>query len=87
MNMKRFQRILNTDQSDWVVNHINYYPVTKTAVLVINHVGKDPGKFRQMFGTDGKFIQKQAAALIDLAQKHGPKVRPHIKQVAVDVKG
>jgi hypothetical protein len=87
MNMKRFQRLLNEGQDDWIVNYVRYYPINKTVVLVIDHIGPDPSKMRQLLRLDKKFVRDQAAGLVELAYKYGPLVRPHIKQVAVDVKG
>ena len=85
MNIKRFIRLLNEEQSDWHVNHINHNAITKTATLNVNHIGADPGKIRTLLKGDERFIRKQAAVLIKLSQKHGPKVVPKFKRVNIVV--
>lgn len=84
--MKRFQRLLNEGQNDWIITHINHNPFTKIAILTVDHIGKEPGKIRKFFKLDSAFARKQAAPLIKLAKKYGSSVVPKIKSVAVNVR-
>lgn len=86
MNMKRFHKLLNAEQNKWLVLFIRHNPITKTATIVVNHIGKDPGKMRSLFRLDKKFARKQAKELLTIAQKYGPKVAPKIKRVNVVVR-
>lgn len=86
MNIHRFQKLLNAEQDKWLVLHINHNPITKVATLVVNHLGKDPGKLRSMFKLDKRFARKQAKELLAIAMKYGPKVVPKFKRVGVEVR-